>query len=84
MRLQSVYEPVPVVSFRISDADEAVLSQAGRSPAELAKAAVQREARLLRAQASTAALRALARPARKPSAQLVRELREERDAGLGR
>lgn len=47
-RLHSVYSAMGVVSFRISKEDEAALTHAGRKPAELAKAAVEDEARRAR------------------------------------
>ena len=76
-RLHHVYNPVGVVSFRISKEDQAALSHAGKKPSEVAKAAVEGEARRARFDSHLAEIDRHAKPSRRPTLELVREARRE-------
>ncbi|HLF16781.1 MAG TPA: hypothetical protein VI796_05055 [Candidatus Thermoplasmatota archaeon] len=69
-----------VVSFRVSDDDAKALRRAGKKPSEVAKAAVEAEARRAKVEEQMRFLRDFARPSRKPTLETIREMRENRDA----
>lgn len=66
-----------VVSFRLSDDDEAALRRAGIVPGSLAKDLVDRELRRLRVARARELNEKYRRKPAKPIAQMVREIRDE-------
>lgn len=81
IRLRNVYNPMGVVSFRLEDSLRDVFSRAGVNPAEVAKQAVEAEARRLDVEWGIATVRkyaAQATPLPEGSAAFVRRMRDER------
>jgi hypothetical protein len=66
-----------VVSLRVPAETERVLAHAGIHPADVAKRAIEAEARRLRALEQLDALAGLRTAADRPAADLVREARDE-------